>query len=125
MRMMIHAKKILPEYFSDVLDGLKKFEVRKDDCNYKVGDQLALNEWADGNYTGRSVLVQITYRLDLDDFLGTKDNWVVLGFEPILIEKQINIEEFPFSASVFAEKMIDASQMGDEEVSHVMMDGLL
>lgn len=69
---MIHAKKILPEYFEASLKGLKPFEIREEKPNeprYSVGDYLALNEWepephglGDG-YTGRCLLYEITYVL--------------------------------------------------------------
>ena len=38
--MTQHELKILPEYFVAVRDGIKKFEVRKDDRPFEVGDIL-------------------------------------------------------------------------------------
>ena len=35
-------KKILPKYFYDILLYNKRFEIRKNDCDYKVGDKVKL-----------------------------------------------------------------------------------
>ena len=42
---MIHELKCFPEYFQDVIDGKKTFEIRLHDRPYQVGDLLALNEY--------------------------------------------------------------------------------
>ena len=42
---MIHALKILPEFFKAMTAGTKSFEVRKNDRPYHTGDYVALNEW--------------------------------------------------------------------------------
>ncbi len=49
---MIHELKILPEWFEDVTQQKKTFEIRKNDRNYSVGDTLVLREWYKGKYTG-------------------------------------------------------------------------
>ena len=41
---MNHFLKTLPEYFRAVKSGVKTFEVRKNDRNYRVGDTLILIE---------------------------------------------------------------------------------
>ena len=65
---MIHAIKIQPQYFDDVISGKKQFEIRLNDREYQEGDYLALNEWEQtssvgGHYTGRSCLVLVDYIL--------------------------------------------------------------
>lgn len=57
----LHNIKILPEFFVPVREGLKTFEIRFSDRNYKVGDILILNEWTSDGYTGRNVTREITY----------------------------------------------------------------
>ena len=56
-----HQLKILPQYFQAVSIGDKTFEIRKNDRDFKVGDNIALSEYEDGQYTGRSILAAITY----------------------------------------------------------------
>lgn len=50
---MTHDLKILPKYFEDVLSGIKTFELRENDRNFKTEDMLRLREFSDGEYTGR------------------------------------------------------------------------
>lgn len=83
---MIHAVKILPTFFKDVVELQKKFEVRKDDRGYKVGDFLALNEYDGTNYTGRCCIVEIEYILK-DDTMLVNDH-IVIGIAPCFIGGQ-------------------------------------
>lgn len=53
---MIHALKILPEFFKAMAAGTKSFEVRKNDRPYHTGDYVALNEWNSEQYTGKCTL---------------------------------------------------------------------
>ena len=83
---MIHAKKILPEYFEASLAGRKPFELRREEPgepSYSVGDYLALNEFdpsedpvGDG-FTGRRLLYEITYVLRGHELL--QPSTVILG----------------------------------------------
>ena len=41
--MKVHNLKIKPQYFKDVVSGIKTFEVRKNDRNFKVGDLMVLD----------------------------------------------------------------------------------
>lgn len=77
---MIHELKTWPEYFEAVYNGLKTFEVRKDDRNFQVGDILILREWLPSreSYTGRKTYVKVTYTLRDTRFV--KDGHVVMGF---------------------------------------------
>lgn len=49
---MVHVLKIQPKYFEMVKWGIKRFELRKDDRNYQVGDFIVLREYENGEYTG-------------------------------------------------------------------------
>ncbi|TKM83418.1 DUF3850 domain-containing protein [Enterococcus faecalis] len=73
----IHELKILPEYFEAVVSGNKRFEIRKNDRNYKKGDILRLNEYQDGQYTGDVHVAEITYITDY----AQQDGYVVLGIK--------------------------------------------
>ena len=72
-----HELKILPEYFEAVVSGNKRFEIRKNDRNYKKGDILRLNEYQDGQYTGDVHVAEITYITDYTQ----QDGYVVLGIK--------------------------------------------
>lgn len=79
---MIHAKKILPEYFDALCDGSKRFEIREEpegEPCFAVGDYLAVNEYEAPQYTGRCLLFKILYVLR--DFTGLKPGYVALGLE--------------------------------------------
>lgn len=77
--MKVHNLKIAPIYFRDVVSGKKKFEVRENDRGYNIGDYLCLREYDTKYhlYTGKELVVKIIYILD--DFVGLKENYVVLG----------------------------------------------
>ena len=47
-----HNLKCWPEPFAAVANGIKTFEVRRDDRPYAVGDTLILREWCPGLYEG-------------------------------------------------------------------------
>ncbi|NBA21254.1 DUF3850 domain-containing protein [Enterococcus hirae] len=76
---MIHELKILPEYFEAVTSGRKRFEIRKNDRDYKVGDRLYLREWNGENFTGGSYKAEVTYITDYEQ----KDGYVVLGIRGV------------------------------------------
>lgn len=80
---MIHALKILPDYFRAILDGKKNFEVRKNDREFKAGDYLALNEYSEGMYTGRAVLMHVTYILSNAEYC--KDGYVTMALDRCLV----------------------------------------
>lgn len=75
----VHRIKILPEYLEAVYMGIKKFECRKNDRDYKVGDLVELEEWTGGIYTGRKAIVQISYVLT-DTKYGLRPGYCVFGW---------------------------------------------
>lgn len=74
--MVVHHLKIYPEYYEAVLKDVKKFEIRKNDRFYMVGDTLVLHEWMD-EFTGRKLEAQIKYITDYKQ----RSRYVVLGIE--------------------------------------------
>lgn len=65
---MNHELKTLPRYFERVLTGEKTFELRKNDRDFQVGDQISLLEFnpdliqeENKGYTGRIMGFSISY----------------------------------------------------------------
>ena len=56
-------KKIWPEYFEQIMNGKKTFEVRLNDFDIEEGDILVLKEWdpKTKSYTGRQVEKKVGY----------------------------------------------------------------
>jgi hypothetical protein len=79
--MVEHDLKTWPEYFEQVWNGNKRFELRKDDRDYKVLDQMTLREYVPTlGYTGRVIESIITHVLrDVPDF-GLKEGYCILSF---------------------------------------------
>lgn len=78
---MIHELKTIQPFFDDVSRGKKDFEVRRNDRDFKVGDDLRLREFDPDLllYTGFSVYKTVKYILDDPKFV--KEGYVILGME--------------------------------------------
>ena len=74
-----HELKIFARWFDDVKSGKKRFELRKADRDYEVGDFLCLREFENGKYTGREVTVMITYILKGTGEYGLAEGYWILG----------------------------------------------
>lgn len=60
------VKKVLPEYFQDILNGKKKYELRLNDFDINEGDVLVLEEYTSADPatrkpTGRMLEKEVTY----------------------------------------------------------------
>ena len=75
----VHSVKIGKEFFEDVKNNVKTFELHKNDRNYKVGEILELHEYEAGEETGRTCRKLITYMLK--EFTGLQDNYCILGLK--------------------------------------------
>lgn len=79
-----------PQVFQDVLDGIKTFEIRFNDRDFKVGDEILLKEtqftgvqMKSGEpliFTGREIHKRISYLLS---GYGLQDGWVILGIADV------------------------------------------
>lgn len=75
-----HEIKILPEYFEPVFRSVKRFELRKNDRDYQVGDRVTLKEWDGKNYTGNAVTVSIKYVLKDCPEYGLADGYCIFSW---------------------------------------------
>ena len=83
-RVTVHELKCWCEYFEAMLDGIKGFELRKDDRGFEVGDELWLREWSpiSGDYSGREMRRRVTYVLRGGSF-GLEPGFCILSVVPI------------------------------------------
>lgn len=87
---MIHELKTHPEPFDAVQAGTKRFEFRRDDRPFQVGDVLILREWSPGEhawghdlpYTGRFVRARVTYLIRGPSEFGIPAGYVCMSIEP-------------------------------------------
>lgn len=124
--MTVHELKITPKYFVSVVEGEKTFEIRKDDRGYKVGDLLHLKEFDRESFTGKSVLVEVTYTTAFNQEPGylvlaikepnfevlnglfgyNKAACLTIGCEPIWVLEQASDEDLEANISA-----VDASDV--------------
>jgi len=78
--MKQHRLKTHPQYFERILSGDKTFEVRKNDRDFQVGDEIILEEWypESESYSGDWALVRVTYLLQGGQF-GIEDDYIVMS----------------------------------------------
>jgi len=86
-------KKVLPEYFQDILDGKKKYELRLNDFDIEPGDILVLEEYTSANHdtrraTGRVIEKQVTYlrKFQLQDLWFSEEDIKEKGIQIISFE---------------------------------------
>ena len=96
--MKLHKLKLVQPYFDQVKyhngkveNFFKKFEVRENDRDYQVGDLLLLLEYeikpilnvfpGDGYFTETNYILNSNYTLD---------NYIILGLNPICLDKNGN-----------------------------------
>jgi len=81
--MKYHQLKTHPQYFQAVRAGTKKFEFRKNDRNFEVGDRVILKEYnpKTKRYTNQMLQIQITYVLK--DYDGIEDGYCIFSFDRV------------------------------------------
>lgn len=84
MENKIHELKTWNPYFEHVRLGFKTFELRKNDRDYKMSDEVLLREWdpKTEEYTGRILHRYISYILN-DPKFGLQEGYVILGLKTI------------------------------------------
>jgi ASC-1-like (ASCH) protein len=78
---MIHELKIIQPYFSEVKKGAKKFELRRNDRDFKIGDTVVLKEYdkKTQTYSGEFIVIGITYVLK--NMVGIDEDYCIFSFE--------------------------------------------
>ena len=78
----LHELKTWPWYFSEILTGVKQFELRKNDRNFECGDTLLLREWDPDTkeYTGREIFKSVA--LTMSGMPGLQDGYMLMGLLP-------------------------------------------
>lgn len=76
----LHTKKIQHKFFEDILKNGKKFEIRKNDCDYQVGDFVFLVEY-DGEILTNCIFAEITYVLKDIPQYGLDKDYCIFGFK--------------------------------------------
>ena len=91
--MKLHELKTWPEYYQPLEDDIKRFEWRKDDRNFEVGDLLLLREWTSNNcsYTGRQQLVYVDYMMGKRNEFGIHDEYVLMSIRKIGFQELLDI----------------------------------
>jgi len=79
---MRHTLKTLPRYFWRIADNKKTFEVRKNDRDFQVGDQVTLEYFNPDSphETNNPIDIEITYILHGGQF-GIDHDYCVFGFK--------------------------------------------
>lgn len=86
----VHEIKIGASFFAEVVDGVKGFELRKNDREYHVGDYLKMMEYDHGGQTGRFVVVKVTYMLE--DYTGLVEGFCIMQTQLVTDLREAGIE---------------------------------
>ena len=80
--MSVHELKSQPKPYQDVLDGMKRFEWRRNDRDFRKGDRLVLREWNQNTeaYTGRALEVRVVFIQPGGEF-GIPSEFCILGIQ--------------------------------------------
>ncbi|GGL48132.1 DUF3850 domain-containing protein [Caulobacter rhizosphaerae] len=80
----VHELKCWPAHFAAIRRGDKRFELRKNDREFAIGDLVVLREFspADTTYTGQTEERMITFLLSEEEF-GVVHGFVAIGFGPL------------------------------------------
>lgn len=92
---MLHEKKCVEPYFTDILMGKKKFEIRKNDEDYLEGDYIILNQILNGIPTVNKCLVKVIYTCTSEELVNfdlLKDKVVVMSI--ILISTNVDYAQY-------------------------------
>jgi hypothetical protein len=78
--MSLHHLKANPPHFQALWEGSKTFEVRWNDRDFQLADCLVMEEWIEGEPTGRAVSALVSHMLHGGEY-GLADGWVCLSLK--------------------------------------------
>lgn len=120
-----HKLKITPQYYKEVANGTKTFEIRKNDRNYQMGDIVILREYNEGteDYTGN----ELSFKIGFITSYGQVNDYVVFSIQPLeqkiyVVEKSVvdifdgNHEEYTVGAFATEQEAEEFAQTLKEEV---------
>ena len=81
--MKVHGLRCEARYFDDVVSGEKRFEIRKKDRKFEVGDTVILKRIFGEQQIDTGDRIQATISYILDDERYCKDGYVILGLSKI------------------------------------------
>ena len=70
--------RLSPSRYNEITSGALSFLLLKKD-GFKVGEELSLPEYADGQQTGRTLEIKISYVME--DWTGLDDDYCIIGFQ--------------------------------------------
>jgi len=86
---MVHHKKTWPNYFEDLVQGRKRFDIRLADFVVAVGDTIVFEEWdpKTGAFTGRKLEKKVSYRVLTKDLsYWSSDDVETYGYQILQLE---------------------------------------
>lgn len=98
--------RISPDRYEEIVGGKLSFLLLKKD-GFRVGEELLLPEYADGQQTGREAVIRISYIWE--DWTGLEDNYCIIGFKNGM-DSRMAIGE--------AESINDAIAQADAEIRY-------
>ncbi len=88
-------KKVQSNYFEDILDGRKRFEVRLADFQCEPGDTIVLLEQKGQELTGRKIDCELLYKLNTKavEKFYTKEDIDKYGLLILAVRKKYDFKE--------------------------------
>ena len=79
--MKTHSLKTVQPFFSQVKNGTKTFELRRNDRDFQVNDEVYLKEYdlETNSFSGQELRAKITYVLK--DWTGLEDGYCIFSIE--------------------------------------------
>lgn len=79
--MKFHKLKIKEEYYDAIRRGVKRFELRKNDREFEVGDLITFQIVDEGSIYSSLLVFQIVYILEGVPEYGLSEGHCILGIE--------------------------------------------